>query len=45
MVTLPPGFSASDLVSDFSQLGVYVVSAYVVYMAFNIVVRWLGGRR
>jgi len=45
MVSLPAGFSASDLVADFSALGVYIVSAYVIIMCFNIVVSWLGGKR
>lgn len=45
MVTLPVGFDASALVSDFSALGVYLVGAYVLIVAARFLFKALGVSR
>jgi len=42
VVTLPAGFDASSLVSDFSALGVYLIGAYVLIVAARFLFKALG---
>lgn len=43
MISLPEGFSHSELVSAFGTLGAYIVGAYVIILAGNIAFKALRG--
>ena len=43
MVTLPAGFDLGALVSDFGALGAYVVGAYVLIYAADLILKAMRG--